>query len=301
LQHLQPTWSDYRDDLAVYTPVAHRSVERHCRDVLEALEQADVDAVIAHETLFLQDVLAARWPTLWIATGGDVPYARCDAIWVPAELVTDGTRARAAANGNPEILARQLLFTLPEDAAPADRAELALPSDAVVLLSIGTRLANEIDASFRTLVADILRAEPSAWLLLVGPGTEPMPAQFDADIRGRVRGIGLHDSPRALYRSCDVYLNPFRTGGGTSAQTAMADGMPIVTLASGDVGAVAGAALAVADKASYRDHLLALVRDPQARAASSDRSRARIRATFDFPAQVAEIVATLQRLAATPR
>jgi glycosyltransferase involved in cell wall biosynthesis len=265
------------------------------------LERAEVDAVIAHDTLFLQDVLAARWPTLWIATGGDVPYARCDAIWVPAELVGDGTRARAAANGNPEILARQLLFTLPQDAPPADRAELGLPSDAVVLLSIGTRLASEIDVSFRTVVTEILRAEPSAWLLLVGPETEPMPAQFDADIRARVRGIGLHESPRALYRSCDVYLNPFRSGGGTSAQTAMADGMPIVTLAAGDVGAVAGVELAVADKARYRDHLLALVRDPQLRAASSDRSRARIAATFDFPAQVAEIIATLQRLAATPR
>ena len=43
-----------------------------------------------------------------------------------------------------------------------------------------------------------------------------------------------------MYQHCDAYLNPPRYGGGSSAAFALAMGVPVLTLATGDVANIAG-------------------------------------------------------------
>lgn len=59
-------------------------------------------------------------------------------------------------------------------------------------------------------------------------------------LRDKMRYFGFVEDTRANLAGCDVYLNPVRRGGGTSAVEAMAEGIPVITLNYGDVAVNAG-------------------------------------------------------------
>jgi glycosyltransferase involved in cell wall biosynthesis len=59
--------------------------------------------------------------------------------------------------------------------------------------------------------------------------------------------LGFQNDMLAVLDCCDLYINPKRKGGGTSAFEAMYKGMPLVTLPVGDVGLAAGADFQAAD------------------------------------------------------
>jgi glycosyltransferase involved in cell wall biosynthesis len=284
--------------LSIFTPEPAPILDV-CREVTGLLQRLQIDAVISQETQFLQDVLAAQMPLLWIATGGVVPYGRADAIWVARELLDDEAVALARSQGCRRVLPRELLFTLPEETSPIPRESLSVTQDTVLLVAVGNRFPTELDQRFVDLVTAILAAAPNATLLLAGVDTEVAALRFNgAALRpGQVRGIGHCNDLRGLFAVADIFVNPFRTGGGTSAQTAMAEGLPVVTLAMGDVGAVAGPELASPDADAFRNRLVLLIGDAEARTRESARSLARIRERFDFDKQVDEILATLRALA----
>ncbi len=297
-QILEPLGGRWTKQIAIFTPAAAPIAEQ-CREVTDLIQRQQIDAVIAHETPFLQDVLAAQVPLLWIATGGTVPYGRADAIWAARELLDDAAIAQAHQAGVRMVLPRELLFTLPTPASPLARESLSIANDAVLLLVIGNRLEAELDLPFITLVSEILADSPDIVLLLAGMSSERAAKRFISPLLrlGQVIGMGHCDDLRGLCLVADILVNPFRIGGGTSAQTAMTEGMPVVTLAMGDVGAVAGTDLSSPDIESFRDRLRLLVRDSDERRREGARSRARIQERFDFDKQVDEMLATLRTLA----
>ncbi|GIL41492.1 glycosyltransferase [Roseiterribacter gracilis] len=301
LQTLAALGGRWKTPLTVFTP-ERGSIVQLCRDVSNFVQHHQIDAIISHDAPFVQDTLAAQLPLLWIATGGTVPYGRADAIWVARELLDDDAIAKAHRMGIRMVLPRELLFTLPQPASAFPRETLSISNEAILIVVIGNRLENELDMQFIDLMSDILAEVPLAVLLLAGISTERAAKRFNSPrVRpGQVIGMGHCSDLRGLCAVVDILVNPFRIGGGTSAQTAMAEGVPIVTLAMGDVGAVAGEELASPDVESFINRLRLLVSDPEARKRESARSLARIEARFDFDRQVDEMLATLRTLAADP-
>ncbi|GIL41633.1 glycosyltransferase [Roseiterribacter gracilis] len=294
-QQLDGLGSRWTQPIAIYTP-ATRSTEAASAELVALLRDRKFDAVISHDAPFLQDVAAAQLPLLWIATGGAVPRGRADAIWAASELLNEEAIQLAKSSGIRIVLRRELLFTLPEPAQPMARSSIGVADDDVVLVIAGNRLPSEIDSSLVAILTPILLSHPGTVLVLAGHGSEHAAGLFP-DVQQQVRGLGHCAELRGLLAISDVMVNPFRIGGGTSAQTAMADGLPIVTLASGDVGAVAGTALSSASTDAFAEKLVLLIENRAAREAESKRSRARIEERFNFDKQVDEIVATLGRLA----
>lgn len=297
-QVLDPLGGRWTRRLSIFTPTP-APIEHQAREVTDLVQRHQIDAVIAHETPFLQDVLAAQMPLLWIATGGTIPYGRADAIWAARELLDEAAIMRAHRAGVRMVLPRELLFTLPEPADPMPRESLSIDKDAVLLLVVGNRLEGEIDEPFIALMTELLAAAPEAVLLLAGMSSERAAKRFLSPqlAPGQVIGMGHCADLRGLCVVADILVNPFRIGGGTSAQTAMTEGLPVVTLAMGDVGAVAGTDLSSPDIGAFRDRLQTLIRDADARRREGERSRARIQERFDFDKQVDEMLGTLRALA----
>lgn len=52
--------------------------------------------------------------------------------------------------------------------------------------------------------------------------------------------LGKREDVLAIFELCDLFVNPIRLGGGTSAVEAMSKGLPVVSTAYGDVGATVG-------------------------------------------------------------
>jgi glycosyltransferase involved in cell wall biosynthesis len=120
----------------------------------------------------------------------------------------------------------------PEDAAPLDRASLATPEDAPLLLSMG-RL-HESKAHDVTLTA--LAALPDAWLWIAGAG--PLEAKLKGmaqalGVADRVRFLGWRTDAAALYRAADVCVFPSRYEPlGNVVIQAWAHGLPVVAAES---------------------------------------------------------------------
>jgi glycosyltransferase involved in cell wall biosynthesis len=122
--------------------------------------------------------------------------------------------------------------TAPPKTEAVDRASLATPPDAPLLLAMG-RL-HEAKAHDVTLQA--LTELPGAWLWIagVGPLEAKLKAMADAlGVADRVRFLGWRTDPSALYRSADVCVFPSRYEPlGNVVIQAWAHGLPVVAAAS---------------------------------------------------------------------
>lgn len=120
----------------------------------------------------------------------------------------------------------------PPDAAPVDRASLATPADAPLLLGMGRLHENKAhDVSLQALVQ-----LPEAYLWIAGVGPLEAKLKLTAEALGvadRVRFLGWRTDPSALYRAADICVFPsrFEPLGNVVIQS-WAHGLPVVAAAS---------------------------------------------------------------------
>lgn len=60
------------------------------------------------------------------------------------------------------------------------------------------------------------------------------------ELQGKVFFLGRSDDLQAWLENCDLFINPYRVGGGTSGTYALMKGVPVVTIPFGDVSLCAG-------------------------------------------------------------
>ncbi len=106
---------------------------------------------------------------------------------------------------------------------------LGIPEDSFVIVTVGRRLYSEMDQDLVDCVDEMLKRNPNMYWLLVG-NTE-VEKYFDSkETVDRIRIVPYENDLSALYRLCDVYLNPDRTGGGFSMMFAMQQGVAVAAL-----------------------------------------------------------------------
>jgi glycosyltransferase involved in cell wall biosynthesis len=121
---------------------------------------------------------------------------------------------------------------IPPDEAPLDRASLATPEDAPLLLAMG-RLH---DAKAHDVSLQALTRLPAAYLWIAGAG--PLAAKLQAmaaalGVADRVRFLGWRTDASALYRAADVCVFPSRYEPlGNVVIQSWAHGLPVVAAES---------------------------------------------------------------------
>lgn len=119
------------------------------------------------------------------------------------------------------------------------REEIGLPENKFIIFIAGNRLDYEIDDSFMSMLANTLDKDMAA--AFVGEFKQykrymsKMP-----QLEGKVYNLGYAEDILAWLEVCDLYVNPYRAGGGTSAADALYKGVPVVTLPYGDVFVLTG-------------------------------------------------------------
>lgn len=146
------------------------------------------------------------------------------------------------------------------------RRDFGVADNAFVYAVVGHRLDSEVTAEFLQLLDNVLAAVPSGFVFFLGlfPTYQSRVASFPALSR-RSAFIGNVGDVASFMQIVDIYLNPDRAGGGSSAVYAMAAGVPVLTLPHGDVAFAAGAAQHCADYAALQNQAVALAADPAAR------------------------------------
>jgi len=181
----------------------------------------------------------------------------------------------------------------PPNGAPTDRASLATPSDAPLLLAMG-RLheAKAHDVSLRAL-AEL----PDAYLWIAGAG--PLEARLralaeDLGVQARVRFLGWRNDPSALYRTADVCVFPSRYEPlGNVVIQAWAHGLPVVAAASQGPKALIedgrdGLLVPLDDAPALAQGVRRLLADPKLARQFAERGLGRVAAEFSEAAVVAQ-------------
>jgi glycosyltransferase involved in cell wall biosynthesis len=192
--------------------------------------------------------------------------------------------------GPERIIEAEYTFRLPERTASLSRAELGIPSEAFAIAVVGNRLDTEITAAVASELSTLLATVPRAFVVFMGTfGTYPAVCAAHPILASRSVFIGHQRDVLAVYERCDLYINPPRYGGGSSAAFALAMGVPVLTLNEGDVASIAGDAFIVASFEAMRA-AARLATEPEMRSRLAVTARARFAEISDREAMLGTIV-----------
>lgn len=137
------------------------------------------------------------------------------------------------------IIAEKFTFSLREQTELLTRADLGINNSAFAMAVVGGRLDAEIDEQFISFLNDILRDD---MLIVIIGKCETLESKIlkYPKLQEHMLYLGFCEDVLSRLELCDLYINPIRRGGGTSAVEAMFKGKPVITVNYGDVATVVG-------------------------------------------------------------
>lgn len=172
------------------------------------------------------------------------------------------------------------------------RKELGIPSDAVVLISAGYRLAREIHGEWARGMATFLLAHPQCVWVLLG-GITALPSELASIPSSQLKIMPATDDVRSVFRCCDIYVNPPRLGGGFSVAEAMAESLPILAFSLSDGGNKIGDE-AVFSTVEYFEKLKELVEREDRRASLGKKMKQHFFNTLDLASSHASLMQAIR-------
>lgn len=152
----------------------------------------------------------------------------------------------------------------PEPQAVYERRNFSLENEDFVLVTVGGRLNTEMSSEFIDLICNRLLSKPNIKWLVVGRENDYLTRKYADYISSKkIIYIAYENDLPALYRICNLYINPNRMGGGASIIWAMNYGLPVATLADpNDVMPIIGIENAADNYNQMIDYALTLWSDP---------------------------------------
>ncbi|MGF7177995.1 tetratricopeptide repeat protein [Azospirillum doebereinerae] len=249
--------------------------ETKIHGLVDAVEGFDPDLVLSFGgSVLAADLFAGVRPTLCIPTTSGATCSLADIVLSfdggdPTAGLPEEYRAPFAERHRPFVFG----YSAPPEAQGASRAAFGLPEDGFLFTVVGGRLDDEVTPAFLDRLDRILDRCPGVRIAFAGPVISLPDRLAKTRNAGRLHILGYVPEIRALYRLAGAYLNPPRQGGGGSAAYALADGVPVVTLAQGDVAAIVGPAHGVDSLDDFVARAERLCRDPDFHRAESAQAR----------------------------
>ncbi|WP_026958015.1 glycosyltransferase [Aliagarivorans taiwanensis] len=112
------------------------------------------------------------------------------------------------------------------------RESLGLPAEKFLISLVGTRICEELDKASLNALYVLLESDESIDIVFVGPPKERFEA-LGLHYKERIHHLPYVTDLSSVIAEMDLFFNPDRAGGGTSAVMALGAGVPIVTLSRG--------------------------------------------------------------------
>ncbi len=169
------------------------------------------------------------------------------------------------------------------------REELGYNSESFVIAVIGGRLGSELDGKFIEMIEPVLK--DGADLLIIGKmDNYDEKCKNNNIFKTRSTYLGLQEEVLAILDNVDLYVNPDRTGGGTSVIEAMYKGIPAVTLNHGDVALGAGEDFCVNSYAEMTEKIRKYMQDKEYYTMMSQKAKKRADYMLDSDSAFTDII-----------
>ncbi len=187
-----------------------------------------------------------------------------------------------------------LTYAFREQTHTYTRAEFDIPEGVKVAIVVGGRLGEEVDEKFLELVEKLA----AKGIVTVFVGNFP---SYEQMITGRTllqektRYLGFQDDVLAITELCDIYINPKRNGGGSSAAEALYKGLPVVTVDYGDVSVEVGEDFVVPDYEAVYEEAVRLCEDDAHYTEKSSMARKRADYLLDTASILKDVIGEAQK------
>ncbi|MCR4895649.1 MAG: glycosyltransferase [Lachnospiraceae bacterium] len=181
-------------------------------------------------------------PVLTVGMSASIPGDDTDYVSIPGELSDEDKAVVNALHIDENKILRSLFtYSIQKKCGEYKRKNYGLYEDDQVLAVVGNRLNEELTDEFWKVMEQI--QDPFTKIFLIGEYSDE--CLKDLELRypllaGRVINGGYANDLRGVLKICDLFVNPRRSGGGTSAVISLDAGVPVITLRYGDVYYVAG-------------------------------------------------------------
>lgn len=182
----------------------------------------------------LADACALFTKTACFPSSTDIPVSMSKYLLVGRPLDKADQPRLERMESYQEIIETVVNYELQESNRPYTRAEFGIPSDCFVIGLVGHRLDSELSNSFISLM-DTATTQWDVHFLIIGSVYKKDRIKNGLLKHGNLHFAGELEGGSQAIKLCDIYWNPRRSGGGRSSFEALAQGVPVVTLKSGDV------------------------------------------------------------------
>jgi glycosyltransferase involved in cell wall biosynthesis len=142
---------------------------------------------------------------------------------------------------NQKVIESLFVYKLEEPIKKYSKNEFGISENAYVIVIVGARLDQEIKEPFISIMKTILKLDPRICFAFIGNFKKFEERQRCFEEKNRLIYLGFQDDLRGVLNIAELYLNPPRKGGGTSAAEALMEGVPVITLGKCDVAYTSGA------------------------------------------------------------
>lgn len=292
IPYYQPLFGTYMNSLRDVKKVEYRGREfpyqqysiampnlQEIASILQTVKQLNPYCVIQiGGNSICADLCSNFYPVITVGTVPSAIMTSEGQFMLKGSPVTDKDRAYVRKLGFSDNYLQYCLFTssYKEQKKHFTRQQYGIPEDAFTILIVGVRLDYEINDSFMEEVL-IPVMEQGIMPVFVGIfDNYPKLAQKYPLLQERSIFVGMIDDILAIDELCDVYVNPRRSGGGTSVVEAMVKKLPPVSLDFGDVALGAGPEFCVADYSKMVERIIKLRDDAEYYAAMSEKAYQRM-------------------------
>lgn len=185
---------------------------------------------------FITELISDKYRILVDPTSSDLPITTASGIFVPDSFEKEKINIFNSLKEENQCLYRlDFFYKCREKCELIDRNEVGLSNDDFVVLVVGNRLDVEFDNKMIDVLEQIMAIDNKIKALFIGECEILKNKINKKNESNRYIFIGYTDRFRETIGLGDVFLNPPRVGGGTSAYYAMEKRVPVISLAGCDV------------------------------------------------------------------
>ncbi|MEK5025621.1 glycosyltransferase family 4 protein [Paenibacillus sp. FSL M7-1046] len=185
----------------------------------------------------IADLCSNFVPVVTIPCVVEIPISEGTFLVLPKKITNDDTAVISKLTQSiDKVIESEVAYKPKETEIEFNRSDWGIPEDDHVIVIIGNRLNEEMSEEFIGSLNKLLENNLKARLAIIGDFSisERIAGKYKS-FKERTILMGYQKDLSAVFSICDIYLNPPRTGGGTSAADALYRGVPVLTYPFGDV------------------------------------------------------------------
>mgnify|MGYP002622726058 CR=1 FL=1 len=197
---------------------------------LENISNFCPDAVLdcSGKHSYISSVLVEHYPVICISTGHCCTTASFDKYICRDKTQCVEWNEKYHSINEKDMVELPKGSIIPDPKLSYNRRDEGFKEDDFIIVTVGSRLNNEMSKEFIDIVCDALCSIPHAKWVIVGSWILYIENEYKEMLdSGKVIFRGHEEDLPAFYRLCDIYLNPNRFGGGGSVIWALAAGIPV--------------------------------------------------------------------------